>query len=53
MASAEVMAPIMMEICCRFGVAPTRKPVLRSWLVVPANAAETAITAAMEMAATR
>ena len=33
--------------------APTRNPVLRSWLVVPASAADTAITAAIEMAATR
>ena len=53
MASADVMAPTMIAICCRFGVAPTRKPVLRSWLVVPASAADTAMTAAIDMAATR
>ena len=49
-ASAEVTAPTMMAICCRRGVAPTRKPVLRSWLVAPALLAATAMTPAMEMA---
>ena len=43
----------MMAICCRRGVAPTRKPVLRSWLVAPALLAATAMTPAMEMAPTR
>ena len=52
-ARAEVMAPTMIAICCRFGVDPTRNPVFRSWLVVPASAADTAITAAIEIAATR
>ena len=51
MASAEVTAPTMMAICCRLGVAPTRKPVLRSWLVAPALPAATAMTPAMEIAA--
>ena len=53
MASAEVTAPIRMAICCRSGVAPTRKPVLRSWLVAPAFPAATAMTPAMVRAPTR
>ena len=53
MASAEVTAPTMMPICCRRGVAPTRNPVLRSWLVAPAFPAATAMTAAMVSAPTR
>src|SRR5271163_3801869 len=33
--SALVTTPTSSAICCRRGVEPTRKPVLRSWLVVP------------------
>jgi len=53
MARADVTAPTMMASCCRRGVAPTRNPVFRSWLVAPALPAATAITAAMEIAPTR
>src|SRR4029453_15426762 len=37
--SAETMTPMMRPICCELGVAPTRKPVLRSCDVAPAMAA--------------
>src|SRR5260370_10089915 len=37
--AAAAAAPIISPICWYFGVAPTRKPVLRSWLVAPALAA--------------
>src|SRR5258707_15432296 len=37
--AAAATAPIISPICWYFGVAPTRKPVLRSWLVAPALAA--------------
>src|SRR5689334_15644739 len=39
MTSDEEMTPIISPICCQIGVAPTRKPVLRSWDVPPACAA--------------
>jgi hypothetical protein len=35
MSSAEAKAPMRIEICCRRGVPPTRKPVLRSCDTVP------------------
>src|SRR5438445_308178 len=35
MTRAEVNAPIRIDHCCGLGVAPMRKPVLRSWEVVP------------------
>ena len=36
MTRAEVRAPIKIDHCCHFGVAPSKKPVLRSCEVVPA-----------------
>ena len=35
MTTAEIRAPTRIETCCFQGVAPTRKPVLRSCEVVP------------------
>src|SRR5580693_3854169 len=32
---AEIKAPTRIETCCFHGVAPTRKPVFKSWEVVP------------------
>src|SRR3954453_14897665 len=35
MTTAEIRAPTRIATCCRQGVAPTRKPVLRSCEIVP------------------
>jgi hypothetical protein len=35
----ETTTPMTSPICWRIGVAPTRKPVFKSWLVAPAFAA--------------
>ena len=43
---AEVSAPTTIANCCRIGVAPTRKPVFRSWAVVPPFEAATQTTPA-------
>ena len=37
--SAAATTPMSNPTCCARGVAPTRNPVLRSWLVAPALAA--------------
>ena len=50
MTRAEVKAPTRIAICCNRGVAPTRKPVLRSCEVVPPLEAAMQTTAATDSA---
>src|SRR5688572_9566987 len=50
MHTAAERAPTRIAICCLDGVAPTRKPVLRSWEVVPPLEAAMQTTAATESA---
>ena len=51
MTTTLVTTPTMIATCCFQGVPPTRKLVLRSWLVVPALLAAMQTTAPMESAA--
>ena len=51
MTTADTTTPIISPICCFLGVAPTRKPVFRSWEVSPAMAAMTQMMPPMTMAA--
>ena len=51
MTSTLVRTPTMIATCCRQGVPPTRKLVLRSWLVVPALDAAMPTTVPIESAA--
>src|SRR5204862_2252856 len=51
--SAEARAPMRMEICCAFGVAPTRNPVFRSCEVVPPFDAAMQTMPPMESAVTK
>ncbi|MNY09881.1 hypothetical protein D3C86_1428270 [compost metagenome] len=50
MTRALVMTPTLMAICWARGVPPTKKPVLRSWLVVPPLEAAMQTMAAVERA---
>ena len=52
MMTAEVMAPMRMDHCCHFGVAPRRKPVLRSCEVVPPLEAAMQTTPPIDSAST-
>src|SRR5277367_5332181 len=51
--TADVSAPTRIASCCDLGVAPTRKPVLRSWEVVPPFDAAMQTIPAIESAASR
>ena len=50
MTKTDTITPIISAHCCRYGVAPIRKPVFRSCEVAPAFAAATQTTPPMVIA---